>query len=206
MGTITIIIALLFLSAFIAGMTYDYLDKALEKKFGKKRYADMSTIMSILYTFVPGLLFIDYVMVMFIGGMLHDMRMKKLLDTDDRITITSAKCSDELEMDQFGKMQNIKKCYLTYRYINSELHNIHGKQETVLVGDICDNFKNVTSSINTTATELRLLELNKNMEALSAKHNNIIGNVMEDSPKALENFSNTLDFTISKEKEKINVK
>lgn len=206
MGTITIIIVLLFASAFIAGMTYDYLDTALQKKFGKKRYSDMSAIMSILYTFVPGLLFIDYVFVMFIGGLLHDMKMKKLLDTDDRITITDVKCSAELEMDQFGKMQNIKKCYLTYRYVNQDLHAIHGKQNTVLVGDICDNFSGVNSHINTTATELRLLELNKNMEALSAKHNNIIGNITEDAPKALENFSNTLDFTIQREKEKVKVK
>lgn len=207
--SIIYIIAVLILSAFISGMSYDYLDKQIEQKFGSPRYGNLSMPISILYTFVPFLLFLDYLFVMYIAGIAHDIKLRKLLSTNDNISIHKIDYKEELGLDQFGNMSTIKKCYMDYKYTDKELDRVFGVKSVVLVGDICDNFSKVPKGqvINTTETELSLLRLNKDMENLSNKHKSIVENMIEETPKqALENFSQTLDFTMNREKEKIKVK
>lgn len=204
--SIFFIIGVLIASAFVSGMSYDILDEKISKKFGKKRYSDLSIPVSIFYTFVPFLLFIDYIIVMYMAGALHDIKLNKILNNNDNITITRAECKDELGLDQFGNMNPIKKCYITYNYTNTDLHRAFGNKQIVLVGEVCENFRNVNQTINTTESELRLLQLNKDMENLTTKHKSIVENMQEVTPtKALNDFSESLDFTLTREKEKIKV-
>lgn len=206
MSIITIIVATL-LSVFISAMSYEHLDKNIKKKFNKTRYTDMSIPVSIVYTFLPLLLFIDYLFVMYIVGFMQNYKLTKLKDLNDAIRITKVDYKEELEMNQFGDMVNVKKCYLNYRYVDENLHFAFGNKDITLVGDICDNFKNVKQQVNTTETKLRLLYLNKNMENMTKEHNDIVSNLSNDNPnKSLEDFSSTLDMTIGMEQEKMKVK